>query len=291
MRDTTRELMYRLCASPDESRPAPRTVLVAAHPDDETASAGARLPRLRDTITLVHVTDGSPRDLTDARSHGFTTRLEYAHARRKERERVLALAGISERQVRELRFVDQEAALSIVAISRRLADLFLDLRPEVVLTHPYEGGHPDHDATAFAVHSACAMLERAGLRRPLIAEMTSYHNGWNGIQVFQFLPAEGCDVTTCVLAEEERALKQRMMDCYRTQRATLAYFPVELERFRPAPAYDFTRRPHEWQLFYENFPWGMTGERFCSLARDAMEELGMSEHLATPREPVGAASA
>ena len=46
--------------------------IVVAHPDDETIAAGASLPLLR-TLTLVHVTDGAPARLQDARAAGFGT--------------------------------------------------------------------------------------------------------------------------------------------------------------------------------------------------------------------------
>jgi len=48
-----------------------------------------------------------------------------------------------------------------------------------------------------------------------------------------------------------------------------------MERFRAAPVYDFTQAPHPGKLFYENFDWGMTGERWRDLAAEALNELGM----------------
>lgn len=84
-----------------------------------------------------------------------------------------------------------------------------------------------------------------------------------------FLPA---DVEEIVLrlSRDDEAFKRKLVDCYRSQRNTLALFPVDIERFRPTPTYDFTRAPHDGTLYYERFDWGMTGERFRSLARDAL---------------------
>ena len=50
----------------------------------------------------------------------------------------------------------------------------------VVLTHAYEGGHPDHDAVAFAVHRAARRTSAA------VVEMPFYHAGPDGVarQVF-----------------------------------------------------------------------------------------------------------
>jgi len=262
-------LIEKLCA--DEATPAPVTAVIAAHPDDEVIGAGSRLPRLREAI-LVHVTDGSPRDLGDARACGFGTREEYAAARRRELAAALDVAGLRPEQARELGCVDQEASLHLVDLSRRAAALLRELQPEMVLTHPYEGGHPDHDATAFIVHAACELLSRQGLPGPVIVEMTSYHNSPQGIRPGEFLE-NGDGVRSVVLSDAECALKRRMFDCYPTQRNTLSLFPIGVEQFRPAPRYDFTRPPHEGQLFYESFPWGMTGDRFRSLAREALGRL------------------
>jgi N-acetylglucosamine malate deacetylase 2 len=49
--------------------------------------------------------------------------------------------------------------------------------------------------------------------------------------------------------------------------------PLDVERFRPAPVYSFTEPPHPGKLFYENFDWGMTAERWRRLAAEALEEL------------------
>jgi hypothetical protein len=92
----------------------------------------------------------------------------------------------------------------------------------------------------------------------------------------EFLPCPGDEVTTLVLGEAERALKRRLIDCFATQKLVLADFPIELERFRPAPAYDFTRPPHEGRLHYEAYDWGMDGVRWRILAREALAALKMT---------------
>jgi LmbE family N-acetylglucosaminyl deacetylase len=191
----------------------------------------------------------------------------------------MGLAGIVPEQCGEMGCMDQQASLQLVKLARRLGELLRKLGPEMVLTHPYEGGHPDHDATAFAVHAACGLLRRRHLSPPAIVEMTSYHLGAGGIEPGVFLPAEGGEVRTVELSEEEREFKRQLVECFPTQRETLKYFPIGVERFRVAPQYDFTRRPHPGKLFYEMHPWGMTGERFCRLTKEAMEELGIGGRI------------
>jgi LmbE family N-acetylglucosaminyl deacetylase len=269
----------RLCAAEDDSNPAPATLLLAAHPDDEVIGAGARLGRLRSAVTIAHVTDGSPADGRDARANGFESTQAYASARRGELAAALALAGIDAGSAIELGFRDQEASHRLVDVSRRLFSILRELGPLVLLTHAYEGGHPDHDATAFAAHAACAMLRAQGQPAPALIEMTSYHNSPAGIETGTFLPADGRPVTTLVLPEHQRARKRRMLDCFATQRQTLEYFRCNIERFRGAPRYDFSRPPHEGTLYYEMFPWGMSGRRFCELACEAAGALEVRSWL------------
>lgn len=268
-------LLGRLCGSRDDDVSlAPSAVLVLAHPDDEVAGAGGRLPHLPG-VTIVSVTDGAPRDMRDAAAAGFATREDYARARRAERAAALALAGIAApKQVRDFGIADQEASLSLADLAGRIADLLSTLRPEVVVTHPYEGGHPDHDAAAFAVHAATQLLQRRGIRPPAVLEQTSYHDRNGTMAVYEFLPgAHDAPVRTIELSAEERALKRRMLDCYTTQRRVLDAFPVGVERFRVAPRYGFTRAPHAGTLWYERFDWGMTGARWRDLAAAALAAL------------------
>jgi N-acetylglucosamine malate deacetylase 2 len=246
-----------------------RLAVVAAHPDDETVGAGALLARRGRLAALIHVTDGAPRDMRDAAAHGFATRESYAAARRAELAAALAAAGIgAERQV-ELGAADQEASYRLPALARRLAALVVEIEPEILLTHSYEGGHPDHDAACFAVHAACAILRESGRAAPLLVEMTSYHACDGGFFAGDFLPDGDVAATTLVLDEDERALKRGLFECFATQQATLAGFPLDVERFRPAPRYRFERPPHEGRLYYESFPWGITGPCWRKLAKAA----------------------
>ena len=143
----------------------------------------------------------------------------------------------------------------------------------MILTHPYEGGHPDHDATAFAVHAACRLLRHEGTTPPALVEMTSYHLRAGALTTYEFLPNGEGPVITVRLGMEERFLKRRMVECHATQQQVLDHFPIDIERFRPAPRYDFARPPHPGRLYYEQFDWGLTGARWRALAADALAAL------------------
>ncbi len=243
-------------------------VLIAAHPDDETIGAAGLLADMQDAY-VVHITDGSPRNLSDARAAGFQTREEYARARRQELMAALEVAGIAPERTATLEVPDQEASLNLAFVSMWIAALLRDLHPAIVLTHPYEGGHPDHDATAFAVHAACARLATP----PGVFEFTSYHARDNGIETGCFLQ-NGDGVEESRLTGDSRERKQRMVDCFTTQLHLLRQFPIDVERYRQAPVYDFTEPPHQGKLFYENFSWGVDGELWRRLAKQAARALG-----------------
>lgn len=279
-------------APPASRRPPPfdfgeRALVIVAHPDDETIGAGARLGRFA-RLRILHTTDGAPRTGPDAEAAGCATAADYAALRRRELERALALAGVAPDRLDGLGFADQGASYHLASLTRLVMHRIEDERPDLVLTHAYEGGHPDHDATAFAVHAACALLDGVA---PRIVEMAGYHGGAEGGgTVFQeFLPDPGIPVHTVVLDPAERALKRRMLDAHASQARTLAAFRDDLERFRDAPAYDFTRAPHDGPLNYDRFAWGITGQRWRALAAEALRTLGLANR--NGRRPQGEGAA
>lgn len=249
--------------------------VVAAHPDDEVIGAGGLLQRFRGERWIVHVTDGAPADMHDARAAGCSTREQYVQLRRDELYAAIAHAGLNRDACIALDVPDQHASFRMADLSGELARTLDDLRPDLVVTHPYEGGHPDHDATAFAVRAAARLIDGSGGRAPVMFEMTSYHAGSDGIRTGAFLSGDP-PATLLELSPAESSRKAAMLACFASQAAVLAYFgDLSHELLRRAPACDFTRAPHPGRLFYEHFDWGIDGPRWRSLAADALGILGL----------------
>ena len=261
--------------------PPPHALVLLAHPDDETLGASMLLAALGPAAHVVHVTDGAPRAMGDAEHAGCATREAYAALRRQECAAALALVGLGPPQHEMLGVVDQDAWRDLVGLTRRVLQVVERSRPALLVTHPYEGGHPDHDATAFAAHAACALLRADGVQPPVLVEQTSYHadpdpDAPDRLATASFLVVPGAGaVTTVVLDDAERARKAAMVAAYASQARVLAQFPLAVERFRRAPAYDFTRPPAA-TIWYERLGWQITAADLCAAAGEATRVLGVA---------------
>ena len=240
-------------------------LIVAPHPDDECIGAAVWLRRHRESVRILHVTDGSPRDMDDARAAGFSSREAYADTRRSELYSALAVAGITPDRCYSFDFVDKETYLHLPEFLEKMTVLIEELRPALVLSPAYEGGHPDHDSTALAVAMARDRLNRSFQHR----EYRLYHAGPDGsMRTNDFLPDDRVPAEVDFLSPEEREIKSRMLSCFETQAHVVRLFTLENELFRDAPRYNFTFPPHDGPLLYERWGWPITGEEWRRLARE-----------------------
>src|SRR5262245_15271065 len=255
-----------------------RLLVVVAHPDDETIGAGSVLARSTDAHVVV-VTDGAPADRSYwPASLQAESRSAYAQVRRDELLQALAGVGIGADRIYVLGFTDGEAIEAVPAIVSRLVSLIRDIKPQVVLTHAYEGGHVDHDAVALAVHAAMALTDSGHAH-----EMALYNGAGGTLTVHTFLP--GPPAITVHLDKRLQRRKSGMLARYETQQRYEQYFGLEVERYRCAPAHDFFTTPDsESPLLYEqNHPAG-TAAQWRERARQAVEQLDIGDRMGTRRD-------
>src|SRR5947207_10931240 len=97
-----------------------RCSVIVAHPADEVVGAGCLISKLVD-VTVLHITDGAPQDMRDAKAAGFEERSEYAEVRRNECLAALAMAHILEDHVVDFGVTDHCAAQCLTDLTKNVA--------------------------------------------------------------------------------------------------------------------------------------------------------------------------
>lgn len=206
------------CEALSTGAPLPgRWLLLVAHQDDEVIAA-SRILVAAPHVTLAHATDGvTPRDAS-ARSLGATRDAELAAA-------LDALGCAPERigfGLPDGGLVEHLAALTAGLVQR------LD-RFDVVVTHAFEGGHPDHDARAVALDAACRRVRTA----PLRLEFPIYAREGESARLLAF-PSASRDGLKLPLDETAQARKISALAAFASQRHVVERFPTDREALRRA---------------------------------------------------------
>jgi LmbE family N-acetylglucosaminyl deacetylase len=245
------------------------TCVVAAHPDDETLGLGARLAGFQ-RLRLIHLTDGAPQDPAHAQAHGFEGADAYATARRGELGQALETLGVRGERL-ALGLPDQGTARDLAGLTLRLARELGGA--QVVVTHAYEGGHPDHDAAAFAVQAACQTLARAGRPAPFRLEFAGYHRTDHGRATGCFWPDDAAPAVRGRITDEMLARKRAALACFASQAEVIGWFDPEKEAYRAAPLYDFAAPPPPGAALYDDWGFALSSTAWRAAAAQALSEL------------------
>jgi N-acetylglucosamine malate deacetylase 2 len=250
-------------------------VCISAHPGEELLSMGGSLIDFK-SPRFIQITEGSPRDVDRALQAGFECRDEYAQARKREFAAALRRAGLEEEAL-NLGYEDGEVCENLAAITMSLAAALHESEAELIITHPYEGVHPDFDGTAFAVQCACELLENDGISVPVRIEAAGACEMDGRLVLGRFLTERNTETATIRLDPSKQRLKRSLLECLRTQQEALQGLDIQSETFRIAPVYDFSKAPHDGVLRYEADS-QMSGRRWRKLAAEALRVLGLADH-------------
>jgi N-acetylglucosamine malate deacetylase 2 len=246
-----------------------RTLVIVAHPDDESVSCGALLQRIA-TSAVVFCTDATPESPYFWKP--FYSREAYQNLRRTEAFKALKMGGVSKVEflagsTLDSPFHDQFLYRVLPQAMQALDRVLVEFRPNAIVAPAYEGGHPDHDCCSFLAN---ALGRKSGIP---VWEMPLYHRCTTGSLVCQFfLDWRGTEVE---IAPEphELAVKKQMIDVYQSQTSVWDFVrPGMVETFRPQPEYDYRRPPHLGLLNYEAWQWPMTGDDLCNAFKAFEEE-------------------
>ena len=198
---------------------------------NEVLGAGGQFADMRH-LSLVHLTDGVPTH-REAWRRGWPTRGSYARA-------VLHAPATW--------FHFRGSAKSDGQLCGRCR-----LLPR--------GGQPLWEMASYHAAAAHVGEPHAATGRILTAEVAA--------GVFLDPPSADIHEVAVRLSPAACAAKRRMLACFASGRRQLEEFGFDpaIERFRPAPRYDFGRSPHPGVLLYETQRWApMTSVRWCSAA-------------------------
>jgi LmbE family N-acetylglucosaminyl deacetylase len=253
--------------------PLPEPIaVVVAHPDDEVIGVGGQLARWAPHTILIHVTDGAPADGPDVRAAGFATTYDYAAARYGEA--CAALGRLPHPILRRISLgvTDQQVCARLYEVIAELRDLVCETAPPVVVTHAFEGAHPDHDAIAFGVSAVRAMRHVPPFA---VVEFAEYHVNWSDEFVTNRFPRATQDDGRVQLPLDPAAqrLKRLMLACFRTQTRVLTPFHANEEWVRPAPIYDFAAAPPGVQVWYDRQNLGVTSREWSASVADVRARL------------------
>lgn len=199
-------------------RPAPvhqRTLVLVAHPDDEVLGLSVLLSRFTD-LTLVHATDGAAGGDRDERLD--------------ELDAALAALGVNVQRHVQLDLPDGRLAANLAQFIDRLSPIWDN--HEMIVTHAYEGGHPDHDCCAVAVNT----LRRSVSDKPALA-FPIYALGPEGVVKNRFVrePAQAIDFA---LTETERDEKRQALAEFVSQEHVVGTFELTGEAVGSADLFD-----------------------------------------------------
>lgn len=207
--------------------------VVVAHQDDEAIGFSGVVHRFPRAL-VVHVTDGAPADAREWKH--CSSREEYAAVRAREAAASLDAANHAGVRI-ALGICDSQVLWHLRQLLKRLADLFSQHEIRFVFTHAFEGGHPDHDATAFAVKTAAVCSGATVVEAPF------YRQGEAGSVWQCFEPRTDCLEHEVLLAPQQQRIKARMLAAHASQAVACAKASKTIERFRVAPPHDYLRLP------------------------------------------------
>lgn len=224
-------------------------LVFAAHQDDEVLGLGLTLAKHRshgDRVTVVFTTNGAGGNWKESNAVQRAVSL----ARFKEACDALAVIGIDAAEITCLGFPDGGLHRYIPEVSEDIATLMRTIVPHTIYVHAMEGGHLDHDVTAFVVQKVSARL----LIEPVFewAEYNIEAPGGQPISDARFAADPYVPDFDCALTpfdQSELVSKQEMLAKYASQAVSIRYYPFRGEILRKArPIHLLPRLAHFTRL-------------------------------------------
>ena len=231
-----------------------RVAVLAPHPDDEVLGCSSVL--MEHDVTVVHVTDGVPPNVTGKAASALRV------AREQEALDACMELGARVERVVTLDAHDQELWSHTDDVAHDLAQLLSDLRVEAVFAPAFQSGHPDHDGLYVAAQltrrelAALAEIDWQCYALYALDERGRPGYGWLHSGLFPHVDER-------VFSPEEIERKARALRCFVTQVSPGSVVQSWLdaptnERFAPLPPIE-ARVPLLRSYYDEVFRFGEQG--------------------------------
>jgi LmbE family N-acetylglucosaminyl deacetylase len=215
-----------------------KTILIVAHQDDDVIGAGCFLQN-HASVQVSYCTDGgAPMNVPIWRRLGLSERSQYVELRNKEASAALKLSGAQFGVEFHLK-TDGSLYEALRLTANEIRQTVNSTRPDFVLTHTFEHGHPDHDCCSFL-----SAQIGAEFRIPVF-EMPIYGRHTNGSELIQQFEKDE-ELLRITPTAEQIALKKSMLNAHESQRrlGNLNMFRADIpETFRRQPNYAFDQAP------------------------------------------------
>ena len=224
-------------------------LVFAAHQDDEVLGLGLTLAKHRshgDPVTVVFTTNGAGGNWKESNAVKRTV----SAVRFKEACDALAVIGIDAAEIVCLGFPDGGLHRYIPQASEDIATLIRAIVPHTIYVHAMEGGHRDHDVTAFVVQRVSARL----LIEPVFewAEYNIEAPGGQTVSDARFASdpyVPDFEYALTPFDHSEFTTKQEMLAKYASQAVSIRYYPFRSEILRKArPIHLLPRLAHFTRL-------------------------------------------
>lgn len=239
-RDQTEEAEVWLHTSDCGGPVLPRHNVLAlvAHPDDESVGLGFYLQESSRT-SLVFLTSGE----ASASIASYIANGGYSYLR--EREVTTALSQISNIEfLRFARIPDKQLYNNLQDAVRIVAETVRVRQSTALITHAFEGGHPDHDCCSF-------IANRVAMKADLPVWEFPEYSGPPRNLVQCFADADPSEVAFIRPRPGQVAMKQQLFRCYRSQKNVLSMFdPQRPELFRRQPSQNYYAPT--WSTYFSN---------------------------------------
>lgn len=216
------------------------------HPDDEIVGCGAAILRARrhgSRVFGLYLSNGVPAPEND---WPWRRRRNAARVARRWREAAAVCTRLGMTEAARLDAPTRTLRLRMADAETAVARALTETQAETIWCPAFEGAHQDHDA-------ASALASRFAARAP-VWEFAEYNNVGGRTRSQQF-PDRRPGEIVLDLAPGERQNKRELLRAYASEHGNLAHIGAARESFRPLPAHDYARPPHEGTLFYARYRW------------------------------------